>query len=111
VRTPFVDHSLRCTDLFLRLSSSRQGSRDSANEVAASSSARTKRPKTSGSLVLDSDEPQDLYEFDSDAEEAMITETMLVDDEQTWAEEDAGDRSVPMGEDGSGMDVDADLDA
>jgi len=50
------------------VASSRQGSRDSANESGPSPStpvSRTKRPKTGGSFLLDSDQPQDLVRVDS----------------------------------------------
>jgi len=50
--------------------------------------------------MLDSDNPQDLVGLDPDSgdEEAMIAEAMLVDDEETWATEAAGDGDVSMEE-------------
>ena len=68
--------------------------------ASPSTPVRTKRPKTRGSLVLDSDEPQDLVGLDSDSgdEEAVIVEAMLVDDEETWAAGAVGDDDVSMEE-------------
>jgi len=56
--------------------------------------------------VLDSEEPQGLYDFDSDAEEAIISESMLVDDEDIWESEAIGGPSLSTAQDGSSMDVD-----
>ena len=84
------------------MAASRQNSSESANEVAGGSSATaTKRPRTSESLALDPGESQDLYELDSDAEEVMITEAMLVDDEDIWDAESLGDCGVQMVKDSS----------
>lgn len=94
------------------MAASRQGSRESADQVAAGSSATaTKRPKTSKYIGLDSEEPQaqDLYELDSDAEEAMMTEAMLVDDEDIWGAESLDDYGMRMAGGGSGSISDVEL--
>jgi len=70
-----------------------------------------KRPKTSRSLVLDSDEHQELYDLYSDSEEAMVTEAMLVDDAEMWGSEVGSPLGgVQVAEDGSSMDVDGERD-